>query len=143
METSLIRLRPSLRRLILPTLILAVASFLLAFFADSLANDLMNVFYIAAATLVGLFWLLPMLSYLFGYLEFTNARLIYRFGFLGFRKRELEYSQLSSIDILRPKALGSKQISLLRVDGSELVITGYARTKLLAAEIERLARESV
>lgn len=142
-ETSLLRLRPSVRRLIIPTFILALTCFLLAFFADQISAELTNVVYIAASAVVALFWLIPLLNYLFGFLEFTNQRLIYRFGFLGFKKREMEFSQLSSIEILRPKALGSKQISLLRVDGSELVITGYARTKLLASEIERLARESV
>lgn len=143
METSLIRLRPSLKNLILPTALLAATSFALSFFADQIASENISIVYPVAAGVVFVFWLLPILSYLFGYLEFTNQRLIYRFGFLGLRRRELEFSELSSIEILRPKALGSKHISLLGVDGSELVISGYARTKLLAAEIERLARESV
>lgn len=142
-EISLIRLRPSIRRLWIPTLLVGLVAFFLAFFADLIEAFNPNLIFGVAIVLVATFWLIPLLNYLFSSLEFTNQRLIYRFGFLGLKRRELEFSELSSIEITRAKALGSKQISLLRVDGSELFISGYARTKLLAAEIERLARENV
>jgi hypothetical protein len=88
------------------------------------------------------FWVFPLLSYLGSYLELTNQRLVYRFGFLGFRKRQLMLSELSSLE-LQKDGLAGKTISILSVDGSELFIRGYARPKHLAAEIEALAKATV
>jgi hypothetical protein len=142
-ETSLVRVRRKPSRLFFPTLVLASVAFGLAFFADQISPETMQLGYLLGGIAVGLFWLLPLLSYLFGYLELTNQRVICRFGFLGLRKREVDYRDVSSIEIIRPKALSGKVISLVQVDESQLLISGYARTKLLAAEIERLARESL
>lgn len=139
-ETFVIRIRPKAARLFLPTFVLGTAVFLLAFFADSIQESYTQLWYLVAGGLVFLFWLLPILTYLFSYLELTTQRLIYRYGFLGFRRADIDLTQLQSIQIQRPGALSGKVLSLLMMDESELIISGYARTKLLAAEIERLAR---
>jgi uncharacterized membrane protein YdbT with pleckstrin-like domain len=134
--------RPKISRLAIPTLILAAVSFSLAFFAEQLAAPEMEYWIWAGIAIAGMFWFLPLLSWLFSHLELTNARLIYRFGFLGLRKRKVPLVEISSLEINRPKPLGGKVISILTVAGDELMLTGYARTKLLAAEIERLARSA-
>jgi hypothetical protein len=98
---------------------------------------------IAGGVIVVLFWFFPLLSYLACYLELTSTRLVYRFGFLGLRKRQLQLSELSSIEIQKDSALGGQVISILSVDGRELRIGGYAKTKHLAAEIEAWAKVAI
>ncbi|CAB4637338.1 unannotated protein [freshwater metagenome] len=98
---------------------------------------------IAGAVIVVLFWFFPLLSYLACYLELTSARLVYRFGFLGLRKRQLPLSELSSIEIQKESALGGQVISILSVDGREFRVGGYAKTKHLAAEIEAWAKVAI
>jgi hypothetical protein len=141
-EVSVVRLKPRASRLFLPTVSLALVSFALAFVADQFSPLDYEIALMAGALVVVLFWVFPMLSYLGSYLELTNQRIIYRSGFLGFRKRKLQLSELSSIE-LQKDGLGAKAISILSVDGHELVIRGYARPKYLAAEIEALAKAAV
>jgi hypothetical protein len=142
-ETSLVRVRQKASRLLLPTLVLAAGSFSLSFIADLLSPEHYEIALWVIGVVVGVFWLIPFLSYLAGYLEITNQRLIYRHGLFGLRKKTMHFKELSSIEIQRPRALGGKVISLLGVDGQELVLSGYARTKLLAAEIEAQASKSL
>ena len=136
----MLRLKPKARRLFIPTLVLAAVSFALTFVVEQISAVDYNYALIAGAVIVGLFWLFPVLSYLACYLELTSQRLIYRFGFLGIRKRTLLLSELSSIEIQKEGRLGGQVISILSVDGSEYRIGGYAKTKLLAAEIEAWAK---
>jgi hypothetical protein len=141
-ETSVVRLKPRAGRLLLPTISLALVSFALAFVADQLSPPDYEIALMAGALVAVLFWVFPLLSYLGSYLELTNQRVIYRSGFLGFRKKQLPLSELSSLE-LQKDGLGAKAISILSVDGHELVIRGYARPKHLAAEIEALAKATV
>lgn len=134
------RLKPKARRLFLPTLALAAVSFALAFIVEQVSASDYNLALIAAASIVVLFWVLPLLSYLFSYLELTSASLAYRFGFLGLRKRTLPLVELSSIEIQKEGRLGAQVISILSVHGSEIRVGGYAKTKHLAAEIEAWAK---
>lgn len=142
-EMSLLRLRQKASRLYLPILVLAATCFALAFFADGWVSQNRDLAYISAAVVAGLGWLFPTLSYLFSFVELTSSRIIFRFGFLGLRKREAQLTEISAIEIIRPRALGGRVISLTLVNESELWLSGYARTKLLASEIERLARATL
>jgi hypothetical protein len=142
-EVSFIRLKPKASRLWLPTIFLALVSFALAFVADQFSPADYEIALMAGALIAMLFWAFPMLSYLGSNLELTDQRIIYRSGFLGFRKRQLPLSELSSLEIQKPGRLGGQEISILSVDGSELVIRGYAKAKYLAAEIEALAKATV
>lgn len=139
-ETSIVRVRQKASRLYLPTLLLAAVSFSLSFFQPQLTGDSQQLAFIAAGVIVLVFWLVPVLNFLFSYLELTNERIIYRFGMFGLRRKDIDLGEISSIQILRPSALSGKAISLELTDESEVLLTGYARTKLLAAEIERLAK---
>jgi hypothetical protein len=55
----------------------------------------------------------------------------------------MNLSELSSIAVERPKPLRGKVISLMKVDGQELSVSGYSRTKLLAATIEAEASKTL
>jgi hypothetical protein len=139
-EEIVLRLKPRASKMYLPTVLLLAVSFTLAFVAEQFSPADYELALLAGAAAVGLFWALPLLSYLLSFLELTNLRLTTRSGFLGLRKRQLLLSELSSLEIQRPRALAGKVISILTVHGEEFVVRGYARTKLLAAEIEALAR---
>ena len=139
-EYLVFRLKPKARRLFTPTLVLAVGSFALAFIVEQISATDYNYALIAGATIVVLFWVFPVLSYLACYLELTSTRLVYRFGFLGIRKRKLLLSELSSIEIQKEGRLGRQVISILSVDGNEFRVGGYAKNKHLAAEIEAWAK---
>ncbi len=139
-EYLVFRLKPKARRLFTPTLVLAAVSFAQAFAVEQISNTDYQYALIAGGTIVVLFWLIPLLSYLASYLELTSERLIFRSGFLGFRKRQLLLSELSSIEIQKEGRLGRQVISILSVDGTEYRIGGYAKNKHLAAEIEAWAK---
>ena len=142
-EISVLRLKPKASRLLLPTISLALVSFALAFVADQFSPADYEIALMAGALVAILFWAFPMLNYLGSYLEITDQRIVYRHGFLGFRKKQLPLAELSSLEIQKAGGLGGQEISILSVDGSELVIRGYAKTKYLAAEIEALAKATV
>jgi hypothetical protein len=142
-EISVLRLKPKASRLLLPTISLALVSFALAFVADQFSPADYEIALMAGALVAILFWAFPMLNYLGSYLEITNQRIVYRYGFLGFGKKQLPLAELSSLETQKSGGLGGQEISILSVDGSELVIRGYAKTKYLAAEIEALAKATV
>ena len=142
-EISVLRLKPKASRLLLPTVALALVSFALAFVADQFSPADYEIALMAGALIAILFWGFPLLSYLGSYLELTDQRLVYRSGFLGIRKRQLPLAELSSLELQKSGGLGGMAISILSVDGSELVIRGYAKAKYLAAEIEALAKATV
>ena len=142
-EISVLRLKPRASKLFLPTVSLALVSFALAFVADQFSPPDYEIALMAGTLVAILFWAVPLLNYLGSYLELTSERIIHRFGFLGFRKRQLPLQELSSLELQKPGRLGGPEISILSVDGSELVIRGYAKAKYLAAEIEALAKATV
>jgi uncharacterized membrane protein YdbT with pleckstrin-like domain len=142
-ETKLIRLRPRAATLFLPTLVLAASLFSLMYFSELLAPELYQILFWVAISVSALFWLLPVLNWLTASLVLTDQRLIHRSGLFGLRKKTLNLSELSSITVQRPKPLRGKVISLFQVDGQELSVSGYSRTKLLAATIEAEASKTL
>lgn len=142
-EVSILRLKPKASRLWLPTVTLLLVSFSLSFVADQFSPADYEIALMAGAVVAILFWAFPMLSYLGSYLELTDQRIIYRFGFLGFRKKQLSLAELSSLELQKSDGSPGQSISILSVDGTELVIRGYAKAKYLAAEIEALAKATI
>jgi hypothetical protein len=142
-ETSLLKMKPAAGRTFIPTLILGLTIFALSYFSEKINSEMLQLSYIAAASLLTLFWLIPMGSYLLGYLELTNERIIYRSGFLGLRKKSVELAEVSSIEIVRPRSLRPRVILIRLVDETELNIIGYPKPKLIASEIERLAKSTL
>jgi hypothetical protein len=142
-ETKLVRLRPSATALLLPTLVLAASAFSLMYFSELIAPDLYQILLWVAIAAVSLFWLLPLLNWLTSSVVVTDQRLIQRYGLFGLRKKVLHFAELSSIAVQRPKPLRAKAISLFKVDGQELTISGYSRTKQLAAAIEAEASKTL
>jgi uncharacterized membrane protein YdbT with pleckstrin-like domain len=142
-ETKLVRLRPRAASLFLPTLVLAASLFSLMYFSELLAPELYEIVFWAAISVVALFWLIPLLNWLAASLVVTDQRLVHRSGLFGLRKKILNFSELSSIAVQRPKPLHGKVVSLTKVDGQVLSVSGYSRTKLLAATIEAEASKTL
>jgi uncharacterized membrane protein YdbT with pleckstrin-like domain len=142
-ETKLVRLRPRAAALLFPTLVLAASSFSLIYFFELVAPDLYQIVLWAAIAAVSLFWFLPLLNWLAASLVITDQRIIHRSGLFGLRKKVLNLSELSSIAVQRPKPLRAKAISLVKVDGQVITVSGYSRPKQLAAAIEAEASKTL
>ena len=142
-ETKLVRLRPRAAVLLFPTLVLAASSFSVIYFSEMISTDLYQIVLWVIAAAVSLFWLVPLLNWLAASLVITDQRLIHRTGLFGLRKKVLNLSELSSIAVQRPKPLRAKAISLVRVDGQVITVSGYSRPKQLAAAIEAEASKTL
>jgi uncharacterized membrane protein YdbT with pleckstrin-like domain len=142
-ETKLVRLRPRAAALLFPTLVLAASSFSVIYFSEMISADLYQIVLWAAIAAVSLFWLVPLLNWLAASLVITDQRLIHRSGLFGLRKKVLNLSELSSIAVQRPKPLRAKAISLVKVDGQVITVSGYSRPKQLAAAIEAEASKAL
>ena len=142
-ETKLVRLRPRAAALLFPTLVLAASSFSVIYFFELVAPDLYQIVLWAAIAAVSLFWFLPLLNWLAASLVITDQRMIHRSGLFGLSKKVLNLSELSSIAVQRPKPLRAKAISLVKVDGQVITVSGYSRPKQLAAAIEAEASKTL
>ena len=142
-ETKLVRLRPRAALLLFPTLVLAASSFSVIFFFELVSPDLYQIGLWAVIAAVSLFWLLPLLNWLAASLLIADQRLIHRSGLFGLRRKVLNLSELSSISVQRPKPLRAKAISLIKVDGQVITVSGYSRPKQLAAAIEAEASKTL
>lgn len=141
-ETKLLRLRPRAALLLFPTLVLAASSFSVIYFSEMISPDLYQIVLWVIIAAVSLFWLLPLLNWLAASLVITDQRLIHRSGLFGLRKKVLNLSELSSIAVQRPKPLRAKAISLIKVDGQVITVSGYSRPKQIAAAIEAEASKT-
>ena len=141
-ETKLVRLRPRAAVLLFPTLVLAASSFSVIYFSEMISPDLYQIVLWVIIASVSLFWLVPLLNWLAASLVITDQRLIHRSGLFGLRKKVLNLSELSSIAVQRPKPLRAKAISLIKVDGQVITVSGYSRPKQLAAAIEAEASKT-
>ncbi len=142
-ETKLVRLRPRAAVLLFPTLVLAASCFSVIYFSEMISTDLYQIVLWVIAAAVSLFWLVPLLNWLAASLVITDQRLIHRSGLFGLRKKVLNLSELSSIAVQRPKPLRAKAISLVKVDGQVITVSGYSRAKQLAAAIEAEASKTL
>jgi hypothetical protein len=142
-ETRLVRLRPRAAVMIFPTLVLAASSFFLMYFSELASPEVYQIIFWVAVGSSALFWLVPLLNWLAASLVVTDHRVIHRSGLFGLRKRELQLRELSSIALERTKPFRGKVISMLKVNGQELVVSGYSRSKLLAAAIEAEASKTL
>lgn len=141
-ETKLVRLRPRAAALLFPTLVLAASSFSVIYFSEMISPDLYQIVLWVIIAAVSLFWLVPLLNWLAASLVITDQRLIHRSGLFGLRKKVLNLSELSSIAVQRPKPLRAKAISLVKVDGQVITVSGYSRPKQIAAAIEAEASKT-
>jgi hypothetical protein len=113
------------------------------YFSELASPEVYQIVLWVAASATSLFWLLPLLNWLAASLVVTNQRVIHRSGLFGVRKKVLQLTELSSIAVERPKPLRGKVLSMLKVDGQELTVSGYSRSKLLAAAIEAEASKTL
>jgi hypothetical protein len=117
--------------------------FALSYFSEKISSEMLQLSFIAAASVLTLFWLIPVAGYFLSYLELTTERVIYRSGFMGLRKTSVELTDVSSIEIVRPRSLRPREVLIRLVDETEFHIIGYPKPKIIAAEIERLAKSTL
>lgn len=134
-ETKIARIRPRGSKLVLPSLVLFLASFAASFFSVSLTEQWQQITLWAICGLATFFfWLLPVLRFFSTYLEVTSTRVRYRAGLMGQIRREISLSQVKDVQISR-----GRSISLI-IEGQEpLSVKGIPKHKTVAIEIDRLA----
>lgn len=93
-ETVVARLRPHARRLVLPSLVLIVVAGVVGYLAGSFDEDWQNWTLLgAAAIVVVLLWLLPLLAWLGTHYTITSRRVVVRQGLFVRVRQELLHSR--------------------------------------------------
>lgn len=138
-EYRLIRMRPRATSLGWPLIVLFGCAFLLAAFANRLPEPWMqNALYAATGSIAVLFWLFPLLRYVTSYLEITNTRVIARLGIFGQKSFDLNLADLANV-----RQIAGSKLSISSKSGEEYTFGPVSRSKLIAAEIAKLANTNV
>ncbi|CAN5285856.1 hypothetical protein BH11ACT2_BH11ACT2_08530 [soil metagenome] len=88
------RLRPHARRLVFPSLALVAVAVLTGYFAGSLPEAWQNVIILAAAALlIIVLWLAPLLAWLGSHYTITTRRIVLRTGFFVRVRQEMLHSR--------------------------------------------------
>jgi hypothetical protein len=74
-EVKLVRLRPRASILFVPTMVLAASLFSLMYFSELLSPELYQIVFWSAIVVAGLFWLIPLLSWLASSLVITDQQM--------------------------------------------------------------------
>lgn len=133
-EILLARLRPRGSKLILPTLLLMLASFLAGLLGErfSEAWQTYTVFGVCGA-LAFFGFLIPTIRYVTTWTDITNARVVIRSGLFG-----QNFDSISLAEIKRVELQAGGLIAL-QVGEEEVVMRALPKPKLVAQEISRLA----
>lgn len=134
-ESRIARLRPRGSKLILPTLVLFLATFAASFFSTTFTEPWQQItLWTICGAVSFFFWLVPVLRFFSTYLEITSSRVKYRAGLMGQNRKEVSLSQIKDVQISR-----GRSISLI-IEGQEpFSIRGIPKHKTVAVEIDRLA----
>lgn len=117
---------------------LFLAGAILSYVSNRVVDEwLIYVAYSAAGLLAVFFWLVPTIKHLNFYVELTTSRLIVRDGIFGQKTTELSLGDITSIELLRGRA-----VSLGRREGERLVLERMPRAKRLVAELRAVANLS-
>jgi membrane protein YdbS with pleckstrin-like domain len=93
-EAVVARLRPHARRLVFPSLALIVVAGLTGYFAGSFAESWQNIaLLVAAALLIVVLWLGPLLAWLGTHYTITTRRIVLRTGFFVRVRQEMLHSR--------------------------------------------------
>ena len=136
-ELLLGRFRASGSRLLLPTLFLAVAAFLLSFLYGRLSEQWQLIALYLVCGLIAFFgFLLPLLRYLTAWTDVTTARVVTRAGLWGQRYRSVSLAAVERVE-------SSAGLITLYIPGEEaLELRGLPKTKLVAQEISNLVAKN-
>lgn len=132
-ELLIARLRPRGVRLILPTLLLMLASFLAGLLGERFTEpwQIYTVYSVCGALAV-LGFLLPLIRHATTWTDITNARVVIRSGLFG-----QNYDAISLAEIQRVELLAGGIISLT-VGSDEVQVRNLPKPKFIAQEISRL-----
>lgn len=133
-EQRLARLRPRGSKLILPTMALFAAVFLMSFFSGRLNEQWQSItLWVASGAIALILWFIPLLRYLSSYTDITNVRVLSRSGLMGQHRDEARLSQVNRVELTAGRTI------TLHLNGEEpMVLSGVPRHKMVAAEIEAL-----
>jgi hypothetical protein len=128
-------MHPRGRRLILPTLALALAAFLFELFGTFATLDWQRyLLWGVTGSIAFFFWLVPLLRYLATFTDITTQRVIARSGLFGQRFREVNLSQVTRIETGR-----GGRLTIVVSNSEPLELISVAKPKLVASELSRLA----
>ena len=133
-EMLLGRFRARGSRLLVPTLLLALAAFLAMFLAGKITEQWINIAVYSVCGLLALFgFVFPTLRYLTSWTDITTSRVVSRSGLFGQNYRTVSFENIERVELS-----GSSRIVLYVVGESSLELTGLPKAKLIAQEISGL-----
>lgn len=135
-EILIARLRPRGSRLVLPTGLLLVASFLASFLTGRFEGEYGNLVVYSICGALALFGFgVPLLRYLTTWTDITNSRVVQRSGLFGGFFQSVALAEIERVE------LASIGVITLYVSSSEPIeLRGLPRTRLVAEEISRLVQ---
>ena len=134
-EVLLLRLRRSGRRLVVPTLVLALVCFVYSAVSGRFSESWH--WYLAwglGGGILLIFWLVPLIRYANSWMELTTSRLVWRQGAFG-KHQELSLHEVQAVESMRGGA-----IRVVAASGESIDLVGFARPKRLAQAIKENVR---
>jgi hypothetical protein len=133
-EMLLGRFRARGSRLLVPTLLLALAAFLAMFLAGKITEQWINIAVYSVCGLLALFgFVFPTLRYLTSWTDITTSRVVSRSGLFGQNYRTVSFENIERVELS-----GSSRIVLYVAGESSLELIGLPKAKLIAQEISGL-----
>jgi membrane protein YdbS with pleckstrin-like domain len=123
--------------MILPTLILGLVAAVLTFFESRHLESWQSiVLYVAASVVIFFGWIVPLVRQLVAWVEISTARLVWRDGIFGQKRREVSWYEVSAVEFVRGRVT-------VFIHGQEpLVLKGLPKGKQVASELQNLLRGS-
>ena len=136
-EILLGRFRARGSRLLIPTLLLGLAAFLLSFLYGRLTEQWQLIALYMVTGLIAFFgFLIPLLRYLTAWTDVTTARVVSRSGLWGQRYRSVSLASVERVET----AAG---VISLYIPGEEaLELRGLPKAKLISQEISNLVAKN-
>jgi hypothetical protein len=136
-EVLLGRFRARGTKLILPTLLLCVAAFVLSFGYGRVGEQWQFITLFSVVGLIALFgFVIPTLRYLTAWTDVTTARVVSRAGLWGQRYRSISLSGVERVEL-------SSGVISLHIPGEEVLeLRGLPKTKLISQEISNLVAKN-
>ena len=90
--------------------------------------------YVGASVLIFFVWMVPLVRQLVAWVEVSTARLVWRDGLFGQKRREISWHEVSAVEYARGR------ISVVIHGQEPLVLKGLPKSKRLARELQKLVR---
>lgn len=141
-ERTIARLRPHVRALVVPTVVLLIASAALGYLSGRFPEAWQNLAVAAATVLVILVgWAVPALGWLARSYTITTRRTIVRSGILRRVRREIPHSRVLDVTVSRTALqvmFGAGDVQLGQGAGPAAVLRDVPRPRLVADALHEL-----